>query len=118
MRTCLEEVVSQRIREKSRSREHIPFGRASHKNLPSLVFFNVRFAIGKVLHASGAAEMIRDVLCDEDECMDSTLKTDPGASHEQPELFYLQRKLQSISDQRQEIQAPLWQQHILNKSRA
>ncbi|KAK9372527.1 uncharacterized protein V1513DRAFT_451970 [Lipomyces chichibuensis] len=73
--------------------DEIVFGRQSQHALPSPLLCNLHLAVGRVLHASGAAEAIDKILQDEDQFNSGDVEGDywfrVGAS-------YLQRKLSGL----------------------
>ena len=87
------------LREKANAQTPIHFGLGNGQNLPTPLLCNLRCAIGRVIHASGAGEAITEVSNDEEEVPKlGSLSTQPDTSDEY-EYIYLKSKLQSYQAQ-------------------
>jgi len=81
--------VAATIARKARDKIPIPFGRINPQDLPDPYLWNIHHALGRVLHTSGAAEVLTRVLRDEEE-----LQSDGPCLDPVPVLsFYLARRL-------------------------
>ncbi|KAK9350154.1 hypothetical protein V1523DRAFT_446765 [Lipomyces doorenjongii] len=87
--------------------EKVVFGQQSHRIAPpSPLFCNPHLAVGRVLHASGAAEVIDKILKDEDEFHDGNVEGDywlrVSASYPQRKLMQNPDRYDGDSDTREE----------------
>ncbi len=85
------------VKQKAADGAKIPFGRVSPVDLPDPDLCNLHCSLGRVLHAAGAAEVVENIIKDEDDFFDGNtqFETVPSQNSEIA-AHYLCRKLQSL----------------------
>ena len=83
------------LNQKAAQGAPLQFGRADFHHLPNPALCNLHYSIGRVLRASGAAEVIDKILKDEEELREpgAPFSTVPASGEHSRETFYLERRL-------------------------
>ena len=99
---CLDDDVGslcEDVRDKIRNRTPLAFGSKNPVGLPNPKYFNAHHAIGRVIRATGAAEIVASVLRDDKDSDEEMAHLGRGAEQDSVALSYLDEKLKELEGQ-------------------